>query len=77
MSSRRRLAPRQPQEEIMEIPKDQILQLLRDRGDDDKADQADQQLPDKVDPEQHSDLLAKVGINPSELMGDIGGKLGL
>ena len=61
----------------MEIPKDQILQLLRDRGDHDKAAQADQQLPDKVDPEQHTDLLGKVGIDPSSLLGDIGGKLGL
>lgn len=61
----------------MEIPKDQILQLLRDRGDHDKADQADQQLPDQVDPEQHSDLLEKFGINPSDLLGDIGGKIGL
>ena len=61
----------------MEIPKDQILQLLRDRGDHDKADQADQQLPDQVDPEQHSDLLKKIGIDPSDLPEDIGGKIGL
>ena len=61
----------------MEIPKDQILQLLRDRGDHDKADQADQQLPDPVDPEQHSDLLKKIGIDPSDLLEDIGGKIGL
>ncbi len=61
----------------MEIPKDQILQLLRDRGDHDKAQQADQQLPDQVDPEQHRDLLDKIGINPSDLLGDIGGKFGL
>ena len=61
----------------MEIPKDQILQLLRDRGDHDKADQADQQLPDQVNPEQHSDLLKKIGIDPSDLPGDIGGKIGL
>ena len=34
----------------MEIPKDQILQMLRDRGNHDQAQQADQQLPDQVDP---------------------------
>lgn len=61
----------------MEIPKDQILQLLRDRGDHDKAQQADQQLPDRVDTDQHSDLLGKIGINPSDLVGDIAGKFGL
>jgi hypothetical protein len=60
----------------MEIPKDQILQILRDRGDHDQAQQADQQLPDKVDPDQHSDLLGKIGINPSEILGGLGGSSG-
>ena len=48
----------------MEIPKDQILQLLRDRGEHDKADQAEQQLPDQVDPDQHGDLLGKTRDRP-------------
>jgi hypothetical protein len=61
----------------MEIPKDQILQLLRDRGDHDKAQQGDQQLPDQVDTEQHRDLLAGIDIKPDALAGDIGKKLGL
>jgi hypothetical protein len=64
----------------MEIPKDQILKMLRDRGQGDKADQADQQLPDQVDPEKHADLLSKLGIDPKDLMGGLGGvgeKLGL
>jgi predicted PhzF superfamily epimerase YddE/YHI9 len=61
----------------MEIPKDQILQLLRDRGDDDKAQQASQQLPDKVDTDQHGDLLEKLGIDPNDLLGNIGKKFGL
>jgi hypothetical protein len=30
-----------------------------------------------VDPEQHGDLLQKLGINPSELLGNIGDKFGL
>ena len=62
---------------MMEIPKDQILSLLRDRGDHQKAEEAEQQLPDQVDPEQHSDLLQKLGIDPGELLGGLGGKLGL
>jgi hypothetical protein len=60
----------------MEIPKEQILSLLRDRGEHDKAQQADQQLPGKVDPEQHSELLGKLGIDPSELLGKLPGGLG-
>jgi hypothetical protein len=61
----------------MEIPKDQILQLLRDRGDNETADQAEQQLPDQVDPDQHGDLLGELGIDPSDLLGSLKGKLGL
>ncbi len=60
----------------MEIPKEQILQMLRDQGDHDTARQADEQLPDQVDPDQHGDLLGKIGINPSDLLGGAGGKLG-
>jgi hypothetical protein len=65
----------------MEIPKEQILKLLRDRGQDDKVAEADQQLPDQVDPEQHADLLKKLGIDPQELLGGglggLGDKIGL
>lgn len=51
--------------------------MLRDRGDHQQAQQADQQLPDQVDPEQHSGLLGQIGIDPSEMLGGMGGKLGL
>jgi len=65
----------------MEIPKDKILELIRDRVGGEKADQAAGELPDQVDPERHADLLSKYGINPQDLLsgglGDIGGKLGL
>lgn len=60
----------------MEIPKEQILELLRNRGDHDKAEQADQELPDQVDTEQHSGLLEKLGLDPSDLMGNLPGGLG-
>jgi hypothetical protein len=65
----------------MEIPKDKILELIRERAGGDKADQAAGELPDQVDPEKHSDLLQKFGINPQELLGGglggVAGKLGL
>lgn len=68
----------------MQIDKDQILQLLRSQGDDDKAKQADQELPAQVDTDQHAGLLAKFGLDPAELIqkfmggqrGGIGGALG-
>jgi hypothetical protein len=69
------------QEVHMEIPKEKILELIRQRGDEGQAAQADQELPDQVDPEQHSGLLEKFGINPQELLsgglGGIGDKIGL
>jgi hypothetical protein len=64
----------------MEIPKDKILELLRQRGDHDKAQQADQQLPDQVDPERDKGMLDQLGIDPQDLLGNLGGlgdKLGL
>jgi hypothetical protein len=61
----------------MEIPKDKILELLRSRGDGDKADQAANELPDQVDTEKHADLLSKFGIDPKELLGKLGGGLNL
>ena len=59
----------------MEIPKDQILELLRSQGDHDKAGQAEQELPDKVDPDRDSGLLSRLGIDPQELLGKLGGGL--
>jgi hypothetical protein len=59
----------------MEIPKDKILELLRDQGKSDQAQQADQELPDQVDPERDSGLLAKFGIDPQDLLGGLGGKI--
>ncbi len=59
----------------MEIPKDKVQELLRSRGDGDKADQADQELPDQVDTERDSGLLAKFGVDPKELLGGLGGKI--
>jgi hypothetical protein len=60
----------------MEIPKEQILALLRDRGQQDQVDQADRELPAQVDPDQHAGLLAKFGIDPQDLVGKLPGGLG-
>ena len=57
----------------MQIPKDQILQLLQSRGDSDRAQQAEGLLPDQVDPDQHSGLLSQLGLDPQELLGLLGG----
>ena len=57
----------------MKMDKDTILDLLRSRGDHEKADQAERELPDEVDDKQHGGLLDKFGINPTDLMGKLGG----
>jgi hypothetical protein len=57
----------------MEIPKDQILDLLRQQGNDDQVEPAREELPDQVDPERDSGLLAKFGIDPQDLLTKFGG----
>ncbi len=43
----------------MEIPKDKILEMIKQRGKSDQVDQANQELPDQVDPERDSGMLEK------------------
>ncbi len=65
----------------MNIDKQQILDLLRQQGRNDQASQAESELPDQVDTDQHAGLLEKFGINVGDLLGGAGGgiagKLGL
>jgi hypothetical protein len=56
----------------MEIPKDKLIELLRQRGDHDQADQAERELPDAVDHEEHAGLLEKHGIDPRQVIGTLG-----
>ena len=60
----------------MQIDKDQVIQLLKSQGKHDKADEAQSELPDKVDPDKDAGLLQKFGIDPQELLGGVGGGLG-
>jgi len=60
----------------MQIPKEQILELLRSRGEEGKASQAEGELPDQVDTEQHAGLLEKLGIDPGDIVSQLGGGLG-
>jgi hypothetical protein len=57
----------------MEIPKEKVLELLHEHGKSDQAEQASEELPDQVDPERDSGLLSKFGIDPTDLMGKLGG----
>ena len=57
----------------MQIDKNQILELLRNQGDDAKAQQADQELPGQVDTDEHAGILQKLGLNPMDLVKMLGG----
>ena len=59
----------------MQIDKAQIIEMLRQQGKNDQADQADQELPDQVDTDQQADLLQRFGLDPKELLGRFAGGL--
>ena len=61
----------------MEIPKDKVLEKIKSQGDDSKTQQAQDELPEKVDTEKDQGLLEKFGVDPKDLMGGIGDKLGM
>ena len=61
----------------MQISKEQVLELLQTQGKQQEAQQAQGELPDQVDTDQHQDLLAKFGINPMELITKFGGGGGI
>jgi hypothetical protein len=59
----------------MEIPKDKIIELIKQHGKADQAGQAEQELPDQVDPDRDSGLLAKFGLEPQDVLTKLGGGL--
>lgn len=60
----------------MQIDKQQIIEFLKSRGDHDQAQQADSELPEQVDTDQHAGLLSKFGLSASDLPGGLGGIAG-
>ena len=61
----------------MQIDKQQVIDMLKKRGDHDQAAQAEQNLPEQVDTHQHADQLSKLGVNPQDLLGGLKDKFGL
>ena len=60
----------------MMIDKQQILDLLKSRGDDQAAAQAESELPAEVDTNQDGGLLAQFGIKLEDFLGGGGGGIG-
>ncbi len=61
----------------MQIDKQQVIDMLKKRGDHDQAAQAEQHLPEQVDTDQHADQLSKLGVDPRDLLGGLKDKFGL
>ncbi|MDQ1513749.1 MAG: hypothetical protein QOC59_1591 [Microbacteriaceae bacterium] len=59
----------------MQVPKEMIVQFLRDRGKDSLADQAAQHLPEQVDLEQHAETLKRYGVDVPALVAKLPGPL--
>jgi hypothetical protein len=57
----------------VEIPKAMIVERIRAQQGAEKANEADGELPDKVDTEEDADLLEKYGLDPAQLTDIAGG----
>jgi hypothetical protein len=57
----------------VQLDKEMILSFLREQGQNQQAQQAEQELPDKVDTEQHASLLSKLGVDLPTLLSKVGG----
>jgi F0F1-type ATP synthase membrane subunit b/b' len=58
----------------MQIPREMVLERLRDRGDLEAVERAEQELPEKVDTERHRDLLERYGFEPGQVGDNFGGQ---
>jgi hypothetical protein len=61
----------------MELDKDTVVKFIREQLGGEKAGQAENELPDKVDTERDAGLLQKFGVDPKDLLGKLGGLGGL
>lgn len=58
----------------MEIDKQTVLNLIRERGDEEQANQAETELPDEIDTDRDAGLLQRFGVDPQDLTGGILGR---
>ena len=59
--------------EIMQIDNAQVLELLRSTGEGERVEQADRELPNQMDTDEHADLLSSYGLGPQEVVAKLGG----
>jgi hypothetical protein len=51
----------------MELEKNQVLDFLREKGQSDYVNQAERELPEHIDTNQHAEMLQRYGLSPQEL----------
>jgi hypothetical protein len=56
------------------IPKEMVVEQVRSRGDADATARAEQDLPEKIDPERDTDLLRRFDLDPAALVETFGGQ---
>jgi hypothetical protein len=58
----------------MEIPKEMVVEQIRSHGDFERVEQAERELPEKVDPERDAELLSRLGVDGAALGDEFGGQ---
>lgn len=59
----------------MDVPKQTVLDLIRLKGNSGQIHQADEELPERVDPERDSWLLRCFGVKPRDVTARFGGRV--
>jgi hypothetical protein len=59
---------------MLEIPKTIIVERIRSRGGSEMAERADEELPEKLDPDSDTELLRKYGLDPGDLRDEFRGQ---
>jgi hypothetical protein len=57
----------------MQIDKETVLSMLREQGNEQRAEEASRELPDQVDTDRDAGLLQRFGIQPEELLSRFSG----
>ena len=58
----------------MNIPRELVVEQIRSRGDADATTRAEQELPEKVDPDRDADLLRTFDVDPAVLVETFSGQ---
>ncbi len=58
---------------MAQIPKAMVVEQIKSRSGAEKANQADKELPDKIDTDADAEILKKYDLDPQELIDAFGG----